>query len=134
MNRDVFLVPAYETFLSLEFRRSLMWHQSQDEILLNFKSKSFTLVFFSYTSYKPLFTSFSLVKKKKWVWLYFGFFLIIHWFTKHNSVKYWRSIFISGKWTYLIVMHTHISPTILIYTELMYSEHYNIQSGTFLKH
>lgn len=34
MNQDAFLVPAYETFLALEFRT---WHQSCDEILLNFK-------------------------------------------------------------------------------------------------
>ena len=33
MNQHAFLVPAYETFLSLEFRT---WHQSCDDILLNF--------------------------------------------------------------------------------------------------
>lgn len=60
MNQDAFLVPAYEIFLSLEFRT---WHQSRDEILLNFKRVLH--LFFSYTSYKPLFTSPSSVKKNE---------------------------------------------------------------------
>ena len=104
MNQDAFLVPAYETFLSLEFRT---WHQSCDEILLNFKS--FTLVFFLHIIqafiHIPQFS-----KKKKWVWLYFGFFSC-------NSLVY-QAQFCSGiillrkkntEELFLLVINEHIS-------------------------
>ena len=66
-------------------------------------------LFFSYTSYKPLFTSPSSVKKK-WVWLYF-------WFFSCNSLVY-QAQFCSGiiLWRkknteelFLLVINEHIS-------------------------
>lgn len=120
IDRICFLCIDYGIFLSLKFRMSMIWHQSCNEVLLNFKITSFTLVFFLHITQAFIHIPQSNKNEFYSILIFFLQFIDLPStiLPSHNYVgkKSLETIFISDKWTCLIV-HTHVEHTVLIHRE-----------------